>query len=1018
MVLVAKTRPFRTSWGLRLGEQAPPFSTNGFQGGGEDGGRVRDEESNRRNEPSEPQDPYSQMAQTLRDKFILSADGKRFLPLDQLEAIVNETAVQNLLDRIFTTRPPSAQDICPRPEFQDSENNIADISRRKIFATLVLISKVGLIRDFITEGITDADLPLERRRTASETFLVPRDVKSDPSPNYALKQTPWGWTCNDIALFCNEQWAISAPYFSRAEDLGKKVHLYSLSPHDILPFVKPGTDDRGNPASLNQGFFSTVRRVKIHNAHHNFLVKAGHDGADFAVKMITRVHDVSAKSHKECFELEVEALKRFCQKDETHIIKLLATYEIGGVYHLLFPVADGNLMDLWKKPLQDMRPPAYLPGAALWLARECLGIAQALGKIHRFTYTPPLGTSMRPSQMPIHGIHGDIKPQNVLWFKELPSHLQGSSDNSARPAGSNDLNLGHLQLSDFGTVYFHREKSRIRNIMPVEGVTYRAPETNLPDPQGSPALDIWAFGCLYVDMITWFLCGYVAVDEDFPFARTQDEPEPGEDGLPRQDKFFISSRSWFKRGEIQVVKPSVTEWIESLHKNPRCSQFLHDFLDFIEVHMLVVSPNDRVECTKVVQELLRLKVKCDQTSAYHEAGKPRVWTSFIFNYLLGNRQVQSVDITTEAKWKEWFDDEKGILLTSKPTTSVILGSRSKESLEGLDYLPFSRSIFEYILQRFSIHDSVARTIFRNYTATFSRAYLVSEGAAGNAIVYNCRSSAQWGNDLALSATYFPDTGSIFAIFYGCNDHSIGKTIMTKIANRISKSSEDAFSHPMFLVGVFAEIERARMRELVLTAKLSLQNVINALQINGYKSISHSTSPADPWLNVYEIRNGLEFWAKLLMNMISHIEELDRDQHHRHQSELFRRTGRRIKDRLEELHLEYEGLVKDCDRIVDGMTLATSLALARDNMNDGKQMKAIALLTMIFLPATFVATFFSMTLVELGPSYGWLYPSVTIPLTITVLSAYWVAVVKPWKKQDLDPADAYKSDEKSRYCCLV
>ncbi|KAI0539598.1 kinase-like protein [Xylaria digitata] len=634
--------------GPKFGGASQPFSTNEFQDRGEDSGGLLDYESNRRTELSEPQDHHSQMARALRDKYISSADKKKFLPLDQLETIVNETDVQNLLDRIFTTRPPSVQDICPQPEFQDTENKIQDNSRRKIFAILVLISKVRLIRDFITENITDINLPLEERTTVSGTFLVPRDV--DPDPNYALKQTPGGWTCNDMAHFCREQLAISAPYFARAEDLGNNVHHYVLSPNDILPFVKPGTDDRGNPAFLNQGFFSTVRRVKIHHAHHNFPVTAGHDGADFAVKTITRVHDVSAKDHEECFKLEVGALERFCQKDETYIIKLLATYEIDGVYHLLFPVADGNLLDLWKKPLQDTESPACLPGAALWLAQECLGIAQALGKIHRFAYTPPLGTSMRPSQMPIHGIHGDIKPQNVLWFKELPGHLQGSGDNSALPAGSDIFNLGHLQLSDFGTVYFHREMSRMRNIIPVEGVTYRAPETDLPDPQGSPALDIWAFGCLYVDMITWFLCGYRAVDEEFPLARTQDEPE-GEDGLPKQDKFFISSKSWFRSNEIQVVKPSVTEWIEYLHKNPRCSQFLHDFLDFIEAHMLVVSPKDRVECTGVIQELLRLKGKCDQKSVYHEAGKPRVWTSFIFNYLLFKRMTKKLGHIVYSYWQ-------------------------------------------------------------------------------------------------------------------------------------------------------------------------------------------------------------------------------------------------------------------------------------------------------------------------------------------------------------------------------
>ncbi|KAI0188585.1 hypothetical protein EV127DRAFT_497057, partial [Xylaria flabelliformis] len=340
---------------------------------------------------------------------------------------------------------------------------------------------------------------------------------------------------------------------------------------------------------------------------------------------------------------------------------------------------------------------------------------------------------------------------------------------------------------------------------------------------------------------------------------------------------------------------------------------------------------------------------------------------------------------------------------------------SNKSHEGLSYLPFSRPTFEDILKRFFVHDSVARTISRNYTATFSRTNL----AFG--LVYNCRSSAHWGNDLALSATYFPDTGSIFAVFYGCNDIAIGKTVMKKIANRITKSSEDAFSHPMLLVGILVEIERGRMRELVSKAKVALQDVIDALQSSGYRSISQSTSPTNPWLDVYEIKNSLEFWAKLLLNMISHIEELDQGQYHTNPRESFRRTGQRIRDRLEEIHMEYEGLVKDCDMIVEGMTLATSLALARDNMNDGKQMKAIALVTMVFLPATFVATLFSTTLVQLGPSDVWLYASVTIPLTITVLSAYWV-VVRPWKKWKPNPSSFNKVDGArnllSRYCCLV
>ncbi|KAI0460389.1 kinase-like domain-containing protein [Xylaria acuta] len=621
-----------------VSEHPDDFSYASTHCGGEDGERPRD---NTAVESSpEPHDLHSEMAQALRDKFISSADGKMFLPLDQLEAIVTETAVQRLLDKIFTTQPLSAQAICPRQEFQDCNNRTHPTSRQKIFATLVLISKVRLINDFITENITDSNLPLEQRRTATGTFLVKRGVNSDPAHSYALQQKPGGWTCNDIALFFGQQWAVSAPYFARAEDLGEKVLFYSLGPDAILPFIKPGTDDRGDPAFLNQGFFSTVRRVKIHKAHHNFLVPNDNDGADFAVKKITRFHDVLAENHKQCFDIEVEALKKFCQKNERYIIKLLATYEIGGAYHLLFPVADGNLMDLWMNPLPDTGPPACLPRAAIWLAQECLGIAQALGKIHQFTFSPLLGASSPPPGAPIHGIHGDIKPQNVLWFKELPSHLQGSDDNSGFPSSSNIPKLGYLQLSDFGTVYFHRAMSMNYNEILVKNNSYRAPESDLQVPQGSPALDIWAFGCLYLDLITWFLCGHTAVDEDFPFARTQDEPEPSEEGQPKQDTFFISTRRWLRRSKIQVVKPSVTEWIEHLHKQPQCSQFLHEFLDFIEAHMLVVSLKDRVACTVVVQELQRLKNKCDEMSIYHEVGKPRVWTSFTFSYLLMKRTIK------------------------------------------------------------------------------------------------------------------------------------------------------------------------------------------------------------------------------------------------------------------------------------------------------------------------------------------------------------------------------------------
>ncbi|KAI8965303.1 hypothetical protein F5Y11DRAFT_344746 [Daldinia sp. FL1419] len=362
------------------------------------------------------------------------------------------------------------------------------------------------------------------------------------------------------------------------------------------------------------------------------------------------------------------------------------------------------------------------------------------------------------------------------------------------------------------------------------------------------------------------------------------------------------------------------------------------------------------------------------------------------------RHVQYWDLSSDLEWQGWFAKEKFMPKSSSDcTTSIILGSRKEESDCGLSHLPFSRLVFERILGRFFVHDSIARTIFRNYAATFSRTYLPIEKSQGTALVYNCRSSAHWQDDLALSVTYFPDTRRTYAVFYGCNSHSAGKTIMERISNRFVRSSEDSFCHPMLSVGIFAEIERLRMRELVLSRKTALQDTIDGLQAHGYGVLTNSKSHVDPWLNVYAIRNGLECWIGVLASMIAHIDELSRAYDQINDGGSFYNTGRRIKDRLSEIHAEYLDLIRECNMIIDGMTLATNLALARDNMNESKQMKSIAVVTMIFLPGTFVATLFSMSIFDLSSRYAWLYPCVTIPLTVVIVGIYIFVVVRPQRR---------------------
>ncbi|KAK1753794.1 hypothetical protein QBC47DRAFT_387148 [Echria macrotheca] len=73
--------------------------------------------------------------------------------------------------------------------------------------------------------------------------------------------------------------------------------------------------------------------------------------------------------------------------------------------------------------------------------------------------------------------------------------------------------------------------------------------------------------------------------------------------------------------------------------------------------------------------------------------------------------------------------------------------------------------------------------------------------------------------------------------------------------------------------------------------------------------------------------------------------------------------------------------------------------------DSSDMKAIAILTMAFLPATFVATFFAMPLFDFDAaeektvvkSRFWYYFAVTGPLTVCVLVMYWLYGLRAQKK---------------------
>lgn len=204
-------------------------------------------------------------------------------------------------------------------------------------------------------------------------------------------------------------------------------------------------------------------------------------------------------------------------KSRKHLVKLLTTYQHQNQYHLIFRWAEGgNLADLWKTHIKN---PKVDHDRICWFSEQCHGLAYGLDGIHDTKLsqedlgdiqgsplpTPPIkamaqtqylsviqdGLNANASRDRDCGRHGDIKPENVLWFSQ----------------DGNQFGHGELKISDFGLTTFH---SMLTTKVSPQGIavthTYMAPEYDLNEDL-SRAFDIWSLGCTYLEFITWILLG-------------------------------------------------------------------------------------------------------------------------------------------------------------------------------------------------------------------------------------------------------------------------------------------------------------------------------------------------------------------------------------------------------------------------------------------------------------------------------------------------------------------------------
>ncbi|KPM35896.1 hypothetical protein AK830_g10665 [Neonectria ditissima] len=308
----------------------------------------------------------------------------------------------------------------------------------------------------------------------------------------------------------------------------------------------------------------------------------------------------------------------------------------------------------------------------------------------------------------------------------------------------------------------------------------------------------------------------------------------------------------------------------------------------------------------------------------------------------------------------------------------------------------------------------------------------------------------------MALTHNPQTGTTFAIVFGCNPVQ-----KRQIERRVANATQAALTHPLLLPGILAELERKRLGELleVTLDRFTLRASGTSRLANTHAGTLHmSEEQMREYLELcYESQNLAKEFKRVkrqLANMVQSCEDMRAFMSGRRakrgdamlsKPELaaLQNIGVKIKVRTLEIIDDYDNRIDECGMVLDNtsitmqtvsvrwrpngdyeLTTSTKIwnhiartdaavntkiskantSIALDSKQDNAQMRSIALLTMIYLPVSAVASMFSMTIFDWSPKDGnivskyiWVFIVLSLALTVITVLIWYFATHKRKKK---------------------
>ncbi|KAF2972794.1 hypothetical protein GQX73_g804 [Xylaria multiplex] len=433
--------------------------------------------------------------------------------------------------------------------------NYVKYEASKVFLTLASIGKIKLLKDFYDDNFTDDDLPV---LSEDPKWLSIRTL-NDPN-NHG------DWECfnkfkksTHRRHFIDDQWIFLVPYFSQNQ------FNYAFHANQPLPIV---LSEQGCGGEGNFGF---VCGVSILAGHHNYGLpedSTGFSSRNFkvALKSLKANDDTSTKF----YEQEKKTLETMRNLKHPHLIYTLAAYERGKDRGFVFPWADGgNLQQLWENDEIDVNN-----GVLSWALDQMRGIVDGITKLHG---EHAAGTR-----------HGDIKPTNILVFKNQDKEL-------------------NLVIADVGLAKFHTTCTRERYATTTTNRgsrRYEPPEVESAGVAFSRKYDMWSLGCTFLEFLMWLLYGPQGLKYFFHECRE-----------------CVSDDRYWENGSL---RPVITTWMEKLSDDLPHPSAWNDILNLIKTRLLVPDVNFRASSHEALQEIKQIQKYNADIPSYVQIGLPEL----------------------------------------------------------------------------------------------------------------------------------------------------------------------------------------------------------------------------------------------------------------------------------------------------------------------------------------------------------------------------------------------------------